>query len=72
MELRPRLSLTERRIGALVAAGYPDAEIASRLLVSAQTVEWNVAKLTRALQVASREELVLRLAQLRADAERYR
>jgi DNA-binding CsgD family transcriptional regulator len=59
------LSITERRIGALVAAGYADAEIAARLLLSPQTVAWSVAKLCRTFEAVSRDELVSLLAELR-------
>ncbi|MGZ8692116.1 MAG: LuxR C-terminal-related transcriptional regulator [Gaiellaceae bacterium] len=61
--LLPSLSMTERRVGSFVAAGYSDTEIAKRLLVSAQIVEWSVAKLCRTLDVGSRDDLA---AQLRA------
>jgi len=49
--------MTERRVGSLVAAGHSDSEIARRLLVSAPSVEWSVAKLCRTLEVGSRDEL---------------
>jgi DNA-binding CsgD family transcriptional regulator len=62
--LPPSLSATERRVGSLVAAGYADAEIAARLLLSAQTVAWSVAKLCRTLDVGSRVELAALLADL--------
>lgn len=61
-ELKPSLSAVERRIGSLAAAGYADREIAADLRLSVQSVEWSVAKLCRTLDVASREELVRRLA----------
>ena len=63
--LRPSLSITERRVGSLVAAGYADTEIAARLLLSPQTVAWSVAKLCRTLEAGSRDELVSLLAELR-------
>jgi DNA-binding NarL/FixJ family response regulator len=61
--LQPSLSPVERSVGSLAAAGYADREIAAHLGLSAQSVEWSVAKLCRALGVASREELVARLAE---------
>jgi DNA-binding NarL/FixJ family response regulator len=57
-------SITEKRVGALVAAGCTDRMIASRLLLSVQAVEWSVAKLCRVLGVESRAELVARLVEL--------
>ena len=54
----PDLSMTEQRVGSLIAAGHADAEIAHRLVVSVQIVEWSVAKLCRTLEVESRDELV--------------
>lgn len=55
--LLPSLSMTERRVGSLVAAGYSDIEIAGRLLLSAPIVEWSVAKLCGTLEVGTRDEL---------------
>ena len=60
-EVEPRLSMTQRRVGSLVAAGYADSEIAARLLLSEQTVLWSIAKLCRTLDVGSRHELAARL-----------
>jgi len=59
--LEPRLSMTQRRVGSLVAAGYADPEIAARLLLSEQAVLWSIAKLCRILDVGSRQELAARL-----------
>jgi DNA-binding CsgD family transcriptional regulator len=61
--LLPSLSMTERRVGSLVAAGYVETEIAKRLLLSAQLVEWTVAKLCQTFGVGSQDELA---GQLRA------
>jgi DNA-binding CsgD family transcriptional regulator len=61
--LKPSLSAVERSVGSLVAAGYANSEIAAQLGLSAQSVEWRVAKLCHTRGVASREELVARLAQ---------
>jgi len=60
------LSITERRVGSLVAEGFADPVIANRLLLTVQAVEWSVAKLCRALGVASREELAALLGELSA------
>jgi DNA-binding NarL/FixJ family response regulator len=68
MELNqpPGFSITERRVGVLVAAGFTNAVIANRLLLTVQAVEWSVAKLCRALEADSREELETRLGELSA------
>ena len=68
MELNqpPGFSITERRVGVLVAAGFTNAVIANSLLLTVQAVEWSVAKLCRALGVASREELAALLGELSA------
>jgi DNA-binding NarL/FixJ family response regulator len=65
--LQPSLTMTERRVGSLVAAGYADPEIAARLLLSEQTVQWSVAKLCRTLDLGSRHELAARLGESRGD-----
>ena len=64
---RPAMELTsfsigERRIAQLLAAGHADDVIAARLLLSAETVEWTVAKLCALLGVGGRDELVGALA----------
>jgi DNA-binding CsgD family transcriptional regulator len=61
--LLPSLSITERRVGSLVAAGYGQLEISRRLLLSPQLVDWTVAKLCRTFAAATPAELA---AQLRA------
>jgi DNA-binding NarL/FixJ family response regulator len=61
--------MTEQRVGTLVAAGHSDLAIASRLALTAQTVEWNVAKLSERLGVGSRAELVAALDRLRRALE---
>ena len=62
--LLPTLSMIERRVGALVAAGYEEIEIARHLLMSPQRVEWTVAKLCRTFEAASRAELAEQLRAL--------
>ena len=65
--LQASLTMTERRVGSLVAAGYADREIAARLLLSEQTVQWSVAKLCRTFDLGSRHELAARLSELSGD-----
>ena len=65
--LQPSLTMTERRVGSLLAAGYEEPEIASRLLLSEQTVQWSIAKLCRTLDVGSRHELAARLGASRGE-----
>ena len=57
-----RLSETERRIVSLVAAGRTTTQVAERLLLSPQTVEWSLARSYRRLGVASKDELATLLA----------
>ena len=61
---QPSLSMTERRVGSLLAAGCTEAEVAARLLLNAETVAWVVAKLCRTLEVEARPELVALLREL--------
>ena len=65
--LQPSLTMTERRVGSLVASGYADSEIAARLLLSEQTVQWSIAKLCRTLDLGSRHELAARLRASRGE-----
>jgi len=53
------LTQTERRIVALVADGRTNQEIADRLRVRPKTVEWNLTKIYRKLNVRSRTELAV-------------
>jgi DNA-binding CsgD family transcriptional regulator len=55
------LSEAERRIVGLVVAGRTDDEVAQRLLLSPETVEWTLTKIYRKLRVRSRTELVAKL-----------
>jgi DNA-binding CsgD family transcriptional regulator len=59
------MSLQEREVAVLVAAGHSDAAIAERLLISVPAVEWTVAKLSRTLGVESRDALTTLLADTR-------
>lgn len=51
------LTETERRIVGLVVAGRTNDEVAQQLFLSPKTVEWNLTKAYRKLQVRSRTEL---------------
>jgi DNA-binding CsgD family transcriptional regulator len=53
------LTQTERRIVALVADGRTNREIADRLRVRPKTVEWNLTKIYRKVNVRSRTELAV-------------
>jgi ATP/maltotriose-dependent transcriptional regulator MalT len=52
------LSPTEREIVRLVAAGHSNKHVARDLHVSVRTVEWNLSKVYRKLNVSSRAQLV--------------
>jgi DNA-binding NarL/FixJ family response regulator len=56
----PELSDREREILALLAQGYKNAEIASRLVLSAHTVRNYVSNVISKLQVADRAQAILR------------
>lgn len=53
------LTQTERRIVSLVADGRTNHEIADRLRMRPKTVEWNLTKIYRKLNVRSRTELAV-------------
>jgi DNA-binding NarL/FixJ family response regulator len=55
------LTPTEDRIAQLVAAGKSNHQIASALVISTRTVEWNLTKVYRKLGVTSRTELAVKL-----------
>jgi DNA-binding NarL/FixJ family response regulator len=54
------LTEAERRVAELVAEGRTNAEVASELVVSRRTVEWNLTNIYRKLGVRSRTELARR------------
>jgi DNA-binding NarL/FixJ family response regulator len=54
-----KLTKTERRIIALVADGRTNHEIGERLLMRPKTVEWNLTKIYRKLNVRTRTELAV-------------
>jgi len=51
------LTPTEERVAALAAEGRTNREIAQQLFMTVRTVEWNLSKVYRKLQVRSRTEL---------------
>ena len=59
------LTQTERRIMALVADGRTNREIADHLRVRPKTVEWNLTKIYRKLNVRSRTELAVMVIKTR-------
>lgn len=65
-----KLTKTELRIASLAARGQTNQEIATRLLISPKTVEWNLTKVYRKLRVRSRTELAVKfLRPGRAEAK---
>jgi DNA-binding CsgD family transcriptional regulator len=54
------LTEVERQIAELVAEGRSNAEVASALVISRKTVEWNLSNVYRKLGVRSRTELARR------------
>ena len=61
------LTPTERRVAELVALGQSNKEIAAQLFVSVRTVESNLSKIFRKLEVTSRTELAGRLSSSDSD-----
>ena len=53
------LTETERQIAALVAEGWTNDEIGEQLRLRPKTVEWNLTKIYRKLEVRSRTELAV-------------
>jgi DNA-binding CsgD family transcriptional regulator len=56
------LSETERRVAELVASGLSNKEVAAKLFITVRTVEGNLTRIYRKLDVRSRTELAARLA----------
>jgi DNA-binding CsgD family transcriptional regulator len=54
------LSEMESQIAALVSSGHTNSEVAVALQISRKTVEWNLSKIYRKLDVRSRTELAMR------------
>jgi DNA-binding CsgD family transcriptional regulator len=63
------LSERESQVGAHVAAGETNREIAAALFLSTKTVERHVSNLLRKLEVRNRTELAARLRELDAQVE---
>jgi DNA-binding CsgD family transcriptional regulator len=61
---RRALTGAEMAIAELVARGLTNREVAAELRVSPKTVEWNLTKIYRVLDVRSRTELAAQYAQL--------
>jgi DNA-binding CsgD family transcriptional regulator len=57
-----RLTPTERQIADLVASGKSNHQVARILHLSPKTIEWNLSKIYKKLNVGSRTELAARLA----------
>jgi DNA-binding NarL/FixJ family response regulator len=55
------LTATEEQIADLVASGKSNREVARALHISPKTVEWNLSKVYRKLNVGSRTELAAKL-----------
>jgi DNA-binding NarL/FixJ family response regulator len=62
------LTETERRVAELVATGRTNREVADALFVSVKTVEWNLSKVYRKLDVRSRTELAAKLGPAAVNA----
>lgn len=60
----PTLTVSERRVADLVAAGVSNREVASRLLVTTKGVEWHLSRIYRKLGISGRRGLPAALAQL--------
>ena len=63
---RQSLTPTETRVARLVASGRTNREVSRDLFMSVKTVEANLSKIYRKLEVRSRSELAVRMA--RADS----
>jgi DNA-binding CsgD family transcriptional regulator len=59
---RDELTETERRVAELAASGLTNREVAAQLFLSPKTVEANLARIYRKLDIRSRAELGARLA----------
>lgn len=63
------LTPTERQVAELAAAGVTNREIASRLFISPKTVEANLARAYRKLDISSRAQLGAALSRAPASAD---
>lgn len=64
------LTPTERRVAELVGAGHSNQETAAELFMSVKTVEANLTRIYRKLEVRSRTELANRMNADPAEAEK--
>jgi DNA-binding CsgD family transcriptional regulator len=55
------LTPTEQQVAELIAAGRTYREVAAELFISPKTVQWNLSKIYRKLDIRSRAELPGRL-----------
>ena len=56
------LTPTEQQIAELIASGLSYRQTADALFISPKTVQWNLSKIYRKLDISSRTELPTRLA----------
>jgi DNA-binding CsgD family transcriptional regulator len=61
------LTATERRVAGLAADGWTNPEIARRLSMSRKTVEFNLGKVYRKLQIRNRAQLAKALATVTSE-----
>jgi len=61
------LTPAEQRVAELAASGMTNRDVAARLFISPKTVEANLARVYRKLDIRSRAELGHRMSQLTAD-----
>ncbi|HEY1489148.1 MAG TPA: AAA family ATPase [Micromonosporaceae bacterium] len=71
VNLRPRataeLTVAEHRVAELAAAGLSNRDIANQLFLSVKTVEANLGRIYRKLDIRSRAELGVRLADMAGE-----
>jgi DNA-binding CsgD family transcriptional regulator len=62
------LTVSELRVAQLTASGLTNREVAARLFISPKTVEANLARVYRKLNIRSRAELGARLKSIETIA----
>ncbi len=65
----PSLTLAERRIAALVAAGLTNRQVATEMFLSRHTVDYHLRHIFRKLAVTSRVELAAYVARQQPDTD---